>query len=89
LAPPQDEVLNPHGEERGNAAHLEPCGRWISSDHDSPQPENALAEGFDALPSLRGAERRSDPSLFYGNMDCFASLAMTIQKTPALGLLTS
>src|ERR1700687_1048148 len=26
LAPPQDEVLNPHGEERGNAARLEPCG---------------------------------------------------------------
>src|SRR5258705_1815824 len=25
--PPQDEVLDPHGEERGNAARLEPRGR--------------------------------------------------------------
>src|SRR5260370_11728308 len=33
-------VSNPHGEERGNAARLEP---WMRSDHDSPQPENALA----------------------------------------------
>src|ERR1700716_1735059 len=26
LRPPQDEVLDPHGEERGNAARLEPRG---------------------------------------------------------------
>src|SRR5450631_4015647 len=26
FAPPQDEVLDPHGEERGNAARLEPRG---------------------------------------------------------------
>jgi len=29
-------VRNPRGEERGNAARLEPCGRWMRSDHDSP-----------------------------------------------------
>jgi hypothetical protein len=28
-------------------------------------------------PSLRGAERRSNPDLLCGPMDCFASLAMT------------
>src|SRR6266436_5121692 len=30
LAPPQDEVLNPHGEERGNAARLEPRGHGFA-----------------------------------------------------------
>src|SRR5258708_32301051 len=29
------------------------------------------------MPSLRGATRRSNPFLFRGTMDCFASLAMT------------
>src|SRR3954447_13730506 len=24
--------LTPHGEERGNAARLEPCGRWLARD---------------------------------------------------------
>src|SRR5258707_11278773 len=32
-------------------------------------------------PSLRGAKRRSNPLLLRGNMDCFASLAMTNPKT--------
>src|ERR1700693_957768 len=36
LAPPQDEVLNPHGEERGYAARLEPRGR--GGDLDSTPP---------------------------------------------------
>jgi hypothetical protein len=36
----RDEVLNPHGEERGNAACLEPCGHEIDG-HDSTQPEYA------------------------------------------------
>jgi hypothetical protein len=31
-AVPQEEVLDPHGEERGDAARLEPCGRWMRSD---------------------------------------------------------
>jgi hypothetical protein len=26
---PQDEVCDPHGEERGNGARLEPRGHWI------------------------------------------------------------
>ncbi|CUU19458.1 hypothetical protein CDS [Bradyrhizobium sp.] len=30
-APPQDEVRDPHGEERGNAARLEPRGPGSSS----------------------------------------------------------
>src|SRR5438046_1076982 len=40
-AAPQDEVSNPHGEERGNAVRLEPCARCMR-DHDPTQPENAL-----------------------------------------------
>ena len=32
-APPQDEVLHPHGEERGKAARLEPCGPDASADY--------------------------------------------------------
>jgi hypothetical protein len=27
---PQDEVSDPHGEERGSAARLEPRGHWIA-----------------------------------------------------------
>ena len=38
---PQDEVLDPRGEERGNAARLEPWARWMR-DYDSTQLENAL-----------------------------------------------
>src|SRR6266850_3074596 len=30
-------------------------------------------------PSLRGAKRRSNPCFFGGSMDCFASLAMTVE----------
>src|SRR5258708_6228145 len=32
FAPPRDEVLDPHGEERGNAARLEPRGRLRGED---------------------------------------------------------
>ena len=32
-APPQDEVLDPHGEERGKAARLEPRGHAVATDH--------------------------------------------------------
>jgi len=39
-AAPQDEVLEPHGEERGNAARLEPRGQGIRG-HDQPE-RNAL-----------------------------------------------
>src|SRR5712672_931152 len=35
-AAPQDEVLDPHGEERGNAARLEPRGQGIRG-HDQPE----------------------------------------------------
>jgi len=38
---PQDEVLDPHGEERGNAARLEPRGHRISG-HDSTQADHVL-----------------------------------------------
>jgi hypothetical protein len=38
----KDEVLNPHGEEHGYAARLEPRGRWIRR-RDSTQVESALA----------------------------------------------
>src|SRR5713226_3350297 len=42
LRPPQDEVLDPYGEERGNAARLEPRGQGIRG-HDSTQAECILA----------------------------------------------
>ncbi len=38
---PQDEVLNPHGEERSNAARLEPRGHVIRA-HDPSQAEWTL-----------------------------------------------
>src|SRR5438552_8839039 len=46
-AAPQDEVLDPHGEERGNAARLEPRGQGIRA-HDQPE-RNALYELFTNL----------------------------------------
>src|SRR5258705_3632060 len=50
---PQDEVLNPHGEERGNAARLEPRGRGIRI-HDCGQ-----AEWAPSIPGFRGACHRA------------------------------
>src|SRR5471030_1416064 len=42
-AAPPDEVLDPHGEERGNAARLEPRGHGIRH-HDSTQEELVLVK---------------------------------------------
>src|SRR5216684_6009070 len=39
-----------------------------------------IAESYLNAPSLRGARRRSNPHLLRGNMDCFASLAMTVSR---------
>jgi len=39
---PQDEVPDPHGEERGNAARLEPRGEGMHGD-DSTRAAHALA----------------------------------------------
>src|SRR5258708_24330517 len=50
---PQDEVLNPHGEERGNAARLETRGRVIRI-HDCGQ-----AEWAPSIPGFRGACHRA------------------------------
>jgi hypothetical protein len=49
-AAPQDEVLDPHGEERGTAARLEPRGHGIRH-HDSTQAELALAFKLCIVPS--------------------------------------
>src|SRR6266404_8094186 len=43
----QDEVRNPPGEERGNAARLEPCGRWILSIHHSIHAGRKVASSFE------------------------------------------
>src|SRR2546423_10707552 len=37
--------------------------------------------------SLRGATRRSNPLLLRGNMDCFASLAMTVSRRAGVARL--
>src|SRR6202166_5314011 len=59
LRPLQGEVLNPHGphgEERGNAAHLEPCSHGLRCDHHSIQRKTAMESN---LPSLaRPAQTR-------------------------------
>src|SRR5207248_10546965 len=53
-AAPQDEVLNPHGEERGNAARLEPRGhrpsRLDSTQADAPISALILSRPVPTLP---------------------------------------
>jgi hypothetical protein len=55
---PQDEVLDPHGEERGNVARLEPRGHGIRPD-DSTQAECALG-GDDVLSEHARASAPAD-----------------------------
>jgi hypothetical protein len=44
-------------------------------------PPGALLERDEVDASLREAKRRSNPALAVAPLDCFASLAMTIQQT--------
>src|ERR1700688_3435791 len=70
LRPLQGEVLNPHGphgEERGNAANLEPCSHGLRCDHHSIQRKTAMesnlpspgATGTDPLAPVAPAEAQS------------------------------
>src|SRR3954452_16737626 len=59
----RDELRDPHGEERGNAARLEPEATM----------RLLIMRGTGRTPSLRGAERRSNlDSSPGGILDCFA-----------------
>src|SRR5713101_5391292 len=55
---PQDEVFDPHGEERGNAARLEPRGPvvWAIMIRTDLQPSQ--------LPRIRERKRRHPPGVF-------------------------
>src|SRR6266403_1924727 len=51
--------------------------------NDGSTPELSLLFEI-RVPSLRGAKRRSNPCSLCGEMDCFASLAMTAQRLNCL-----
>src|SRR6267154_2189291 len=87
-----------HCEERSDEAiHALFAARWIASRslssgahsrdplarNDGSTPELSLLFEI-RVPSLRGAKRRSNPCSLCGEMDCFASLAMTAQRLNCL-----
>jgi CrcB protein len=68
VAAPQDEVLNPHGEERGNAARLEPWP-WRPG-HDSTQPEYfAVSVILAGIARLRQNCHAGVPSIDAGKLE--------------------
>src|SRR5258708_26597040 len=69
FTPPQDEVLDPHGEERGNAARLEPRGHGIRR-RDSTQAADKKAAAVpqrNCSPSNSPVLRHASIYLKYAN----------------------